>query len=262
MENILKNLILIILISVSGCSFDATVHDERAAAKNALQILDSMIYKADAETVYNSSTQAFKDSVPYNDFQYLVDQIAYSYSHSDIKVIGYEIYGTSEEMTIYATSQSNVVNFHYAITFNGTQSKGYKLQHIRFKDKIFDKNGIYKDFSSPLTSDTDNNLNRTLKLNNGNEVTIEGVTKTLIQNEGKYVYTVKYFTATPLESIDEIESEASLILESFAAPKTINSGLKDVAMTATNESRFENPTKNLKVYRTVFQLTDGAWKRW
>jgi len=262
MQTLRVLLIFLIVIYLCGCRLNVTIHDEENAAIRAKTILENVLFEVNAKGVYIASSDELKEAVVYSDFEYAVDYVAYGFSHANVTLDGYEIYGSKELITIYASSNTQEGDFYFALTFNGSKLKGYSLESLRFTNDEIPKNGVYKDFSNPILAGLSQQLIREIKLKNGDVITIDGVTKTFIESDNIYVYTLTYLTELDLNNHKEIEEQASRALAEFGGKKAISSGLLNAAMVAANESRVKKPQKEISVYRTVYKFSEGQWVRW
>lgn len=253
--------IVLLMVCVFGCSFDVTIHDEDNAADKAKVILEKILFDVDAEAVYEASSKAFKDSVTLGDFEFLTDQLAYGFPHANVAIEGYELYGAEELITIYASSNVYNGKFQFALTFQGAKSKEYLLQNFRVKTEEIPKSGSYSKFSTPIGVGTGRVLTRKIDLGDGTSVAIEGVTKTYIEREKIYMYTLKYVTELELDKHYELEEQANKVLVAYGGKKAESIGLSNATMVAANDSWLKNPNKKISVYRTNFKLVENKWIR-
>jgi len=262
----MKKLTTILLLMLCFCSqafaIGATYHLPEKANKQAQGILSQIFFEADFNDIYNESAESLKNTISRNDFQFLIEQLAFNYPHKSVSLYGYELYGAAEKISIFARSRAYGRDFYYLMSFAGTGLKGYKLENIRITTQEAPKGSLYQVLPKPIVLRSDEELNRRVGLPDGNGVDIEAVTKTYLEEDDIYAYTLKYRTDIDVENHDEIESLARNVMMAYGEGKANQYGATVAIMTASNDSRLASPDKPIKTYRTIFVLQEGSWVQW
>lgn len=252
-------LLVIFLIQLLSCTGKVVIHDQDTAAERAAVLLEKIIYEANGKYVYKLASSDFKNVVKISDFELYVDNLAYIYPHNRLIIEGYEYYGGEELLTIYASSDLKIEHVYFAITFQGSSSKGYKLSGFKHNNEKFRKNGIYNNFNKPIVVAPSGKLSRLVELNNGTSVFIHGVDKLFLKGDKKWVYVLKYLTDIKISKPEAITEQAKEIFDIYGQKKAESIGVMIVMLEAANKNYLENSGVDINTYRSVFTFVDNKW---
>ena len=146
----MRKYLLVIILLLSGCSVNLTVHDEDRAAQLVEKFLMDIQTTNGANVAYEWTNEQFKKSVPRDRFDELINKVRQFNSGAVIKIVGYETLGTEEVIIIYGISKKERNNVFYRFTLLGTKTKDYSLLNINLRDTEHKKGGLYREFAKPV----------------------------------------------------------------------------------------------------------------
>jgi len=140
----------LVLLLIVGCSIGVTVHDEDRAAELIVDFLSAFKSDKDIHLSYEWTDDRFKEEVSFSEFSRIVSSIRIRNQGADIRLIGYEIFGSEEVIFVYASSDVSDGKMYFKFALVGTKYKDYYLLNLSVNDSGFDKKGIYKDYGKSI----------------------------------------------------------------------------------------------------------------
>jgi hypothetical protein len=147
MKRFALQLLLLLLV---GCSIGITVHDEDRAAELIVDFLSALKSEEGMHLSYAWTDDQFKEEVSFAEFARIVSSLRQKNQAADIRLGGYETFGTREEIVIYAVSETADGKLFFKFILVGTKIKDYYLLDLNINDIEFDKKGIYRDFAQSI----------------------------------------------------------------------------------------------------------------
>ncbi|GGI77777.1 hypothetical protein GCM10009332_13940 [Shewanella gelidii] len=249
-------------MSNTAQALDLTYHDPDKAIKQAEHVLQDVFFKADAKSVYLGTTGTLKSAITPENFQFLIEQLVYSYPHKNITIYAHELYGAAERIAVFAKSQVHEQTLFYSLFFSGSDIQGYKLENLRITSNPLPIGGMYQKLDTPKYLESEFLLNRLIDLPNSKEISIEAVTKTFFESENIYAYTLKYRADVDMENHQALQALAKAVMDSYAGDKATAYGSEIAVMTVSKASRLDDPNKPIQAFRTLFKYEGGEWLRW
>ena len=137
---------LLVLVVIAGCETGIVVHDKDRAAELIVDCLSSFKSEQGRRLAYEWTDDRYKDDVSFGDFLRLVHSIRLKNQGADIRLAGYEVFGATRKLVVYANSKIGEDSFFYRFTQTGTRTDEYYLLDLSTSDSGFSKNGIYQEF--------------------------------------------------------------------------------------------------------------------
>ena len=141
---------LIVVLALSGCSAGITTHDEVRAAELIVDFLSSLQTERGLQIAYDWTDDAYKAEVPFAEFTRVISSIRTKNSGAEVRLGGYETFGSKEMIVIYADSATDNGQLHFKFSLAGTKHKDYYLRYLSVNDEDYAKNGIYRDFKESV----------------------------------------------------------------------------------------------------------------
>ena len=134
----------------AGCSAGITTHDKARAAELIVDFLSSLKTEQGIHTAYEWADDSFKQETSLGEFTQKIFAMRSKNSGADIRLVGYETFGSKETMVVYAISEKDDEKLHFKFSLVGTKHKDYYLLDFSIKDDEFSKDGIYINYDSPI----------------------------------------------------------------------------------------------------------------
>ncbi len=141
---------LLVVLALSGCSAGITTHDAVRATELIADFLSSLQTEQGLQTAYDWTDDDYKAEVPFAEFTRIIWSIRTKNSGADVRLGGYETFGSKEMIVIYADSATDDGQLHFKFSLTGTKLKDYYLRHLSVNDEGYAKDGIYRDFEEPV----------------------------------------------------------------------------------------------------------------
>ena len=133
---------LLLLLAV-GCSTGITVHDDVRAAELIVDFLSALKSEEGMQLSYDWTDDRYKENVSFVEFSRVVASLRSKNQARDIRLSGYETFGTREAIVVYANSGNGDEKLFFRFVLAGTKIKDYYLLALSIDDEEFDKKGIY-----------------------------------------------------------------------------------------------------------------------
>ncbi len=137
---------LLVWLILSGCSSGITTHDEIRAAELVVDFLSSLQTEQGIRTAYDWTDDGYKAEVPLDEFIRIIASIRSRNSGADIRLAGYEIFGSREMIVVYADSETSDGRLFFKFSLAGSKHKDYYLRYLEISDAGYGKDGLYRDF--------------------------------------------------------------------------------------------------------------------
>lgn len=141
---------LLVLLMVTGCSAGITTHDKARAAELIVDFLSSLTIDQGIHTAYEWADDSFRKETSLDEFTQKISTMRSKNSGADIRLVGYETFGSREMMVVYAISQKDDEKLHFKFSLVGTKHKDYYLLNFTTGDDEFSKDGIYSDYETTI----------------------------------------------------------------------------------------------------------------
>lgn len=138
------------LLLVAGCSTGIVVHDENRAAELIIDFLTGFKSDKGKQLSYAWTDDRFKKEVSLSEFSRIVSSIRNKNQGADIRLVGYEIFGSVETIIVYASSEVSEGKMYFRFILVGTKTKDYYLLNLDVNDSEFSKEGIYKKYGQSI----------------------------------------------------------------------------------------------------------------
>ena len=142
-------LVVVILLFV-GCSSGVIVHDQVRAAELIVDFLSSLKSEQGIKLAYEWTDDKYKQDVSFTEFAEIAASIRGKNLGADIKLAGYEVFGSKDELVIYAISETGKGKMHFRFSLVGTKSRDYYLAGLSTNETGFSKNGIYREYGQSI----------------------------------------------------------------------------------------------------------------
>jgi len=140
----------LLLLLVVGCSIGITVHDEDRAAELIVDFLSALKSEEGMHLSYDWTDDKFKEEVSFAEFSRIVSSLREKNQAADIRLTGYETFGSKEAIVVYANSEIDDGKLYFKFILVGTKVKDYYLLGLSINDSDFDKKGIYRDYRQSI----------------------------------------------------------------------------------------------------------------
>lgn len=151
MRILLSCLLLVALLP--GCSTGVIVHDQHRAAELVNDFLTAIKSDEGIDLAYAWTDDQYKQTVTRSQFARIVARIRYQNQLAEIKLIGFEIYGPVEMMSVYAMSETDKKQLFFKFTLSGSKASDYYLLDLKTSNKEIDKKGHYQEYQNPRLID-------------------------------------------------------------------------------------------------------------
>ena len=147
----MKNIALyLLLLLVAGCSIGITVHDEDRAAELVVDFLSALKSEEGRHLSYDWTDDKFKEEVSFAEFSRIVSSLRQKNQGADIRLTGYETFGSREAIVVYANSEIGEGMLYFKFNLVGTKIKDYYLLGLIMNESSFDRKGIYRDYGQSI----------------------------------------------------------------------------------------------------------------
>jgi len=142
--------LFLFLLLIVGCNTGIIVHDQNRAAELIVDFLSGFKSDEGRQLSYDWTDDEFKKVVSANEFSRMVASIREQNQGTDIRLIGYEVFGPVETIFIYASSEVGEENIYFRFILVGTKTKDYYLLNLGTSNSEFAKKGIYSEYEQSI----------------------------------------------------------------------------------------------------------------
>lgn len=142
--------LLPVLLIAAACSAGITTHDNARAAELIVDFLSSLKTGQGVQTAYDWTDDSYKKETSLAEFTRIIASVRLKNSGADIRLLGYETYGSREMIVVYAISELKSSDLHFKFSLVGTKHKDYYLLDFSTRDDEFGKNGIYRNYAESI----------------------------------------------------------------------------------------------------------------
>ena len=142
--------LLLLLLLLPGCDIGITVHDEDRAAELTVDFLSALKSREGMPLSYDWTDDRYKKQVSFDDFSHIVAALRDKNQGADIGLDGYETFGSTEAIVVYASSGTASRKLYFKFVLVGTKTKDYYLLGLSIDDSAFEKKGIYSDYPQSI----------------------------------------------------------------------------------------------------------------
>ena len=134
-----------------GCSSGVIVHDPTRAAELVVDFLSSLKSEPDLKLAYEWTDDKYKDEVSFPEFNQIAASIREKVRDKDIRLTGYEVFGSKETLIVYANSDVDTEKIYFKFSLVGSKSKDYYLIELETNDTGFNKKGVHREYGDSIT---------------------------------------------------------------------------------------------------------------
>ena len=149
-RNVNKPVLVIFFLLFVGCSSGVIVHDQTRAAELVVDFLSSLKSDPGIKLAYEWTDDRFKETVSFTEFSQIASSIRDRNLGADIRLVGYEVFGSKETLVVYANSEGGKGKMYFKFSLVGTKSKDYYLIGLSTNDTEFSKTGIYREYGKSI----------------------------------------------------------------------------------------------------------------
>ena len=148
---VMKGICLLLpVLLLAACSAGITTHDGTRAAELTVDFFSSLKTDQGVQTAYDWTDDSYKKETSLARFKKLVASVRSKNSGADIRLLGYETFGSREMIIVYAISERDNKELHFKLSLIGTKLKDYYLLDFKTGTDDFGKDGIYRDYEKSI----------------------------------------------------------------------------------------------------------------